>query len=160
MKPIFTLCLTFFILIAAFGQSKIYNSANQSQQKTRLHIDPNNIAIFNLDSEPWLRQRFENPKAYFLNNADIDIINKVFKQCVSKNNIDTNYFHYRKQYVPFIDKSGKRKVWINCFCEGSDDFSYWKKHIVFVDDGGRCFFNVIIDITDNTFSNLQVNGYG
>ena len=160
MKPIFTLCLTFFILIDTFGQSKIYNSANQSQQKTRLYIDPNKIAIFNLDSEPWLRQRFENPKAYFLNNADIDIINKVFKQCVSKNNIDTNYFHYRKQYVPFIDKSGKRKVWINCFCDDSDDFSYWKNHIVFVDDGGRCFFNVIIDITDNTFSNLQVNGYG
>jgi hypothetical protein len=161
MKPILTLCLTLFILSYAFGQtkSKRHNTSNQNQQIARLHIDPNKIAIFNLDSEVWLRQKFDNSKSYILNNTDIDIINRVFKQCLRENKIDTNYYHYRRQYVPFVDKAGKRMVWVNCFCEGSDDFSYWKKNIVFVDDGGSCFFNVIINLTDKTYSNLQVNSY-
>jgi hypothetical protein len=161
MKQIFLLCLTLFILNSVFAQAKYrrYHSSNQNQQKTNLQIDVNKVAIFNLNSAPWLRERFDNPKPYILNNTDIGIINKIFKGCVLKNYIDTNYFHYKKQYVPFIDKEGNRKVWINCFCEDSH-IDYWKKNIVFVDDGGRCFFNLIINITDETFSNLIINGYG
>ena len=161
MKSIFAFFFAVFISSSVLGQPKSKKPNNhQDQQKPKLRINPNKIAIFNLDSEPWLRARFDNSKPYILTNADIDRIDQIFKKCVIENNINTNYFHYRKQYVPFIDKKGKRKVWINCFCEDSYDFSYWKKNIVFVDDGGSCFFNVIINITDRTFSDLRVNGYG
>ena len=61
--------------------------------------------------------------------------------------------------MPFIDKAGQKKVWVNCFClDFHDDPTHWKKAIVLVDDGGSCYFNVIIDIGDNSFSDLEVNG--
>lgn len=154
MKSICSTSVAFFILFSAFGQ----NSSNN--HKTNPNIDTSRIAIFNLDSEPWLRSWFEHSKAYLLTNADVRAINKIFQLLVISNRIDTNYYHYKRQYVPFIDKSGKRKVWVNCFCTGSYEFKNWKKNIVLVDDGGRCYFNVILNVTDGTYSNLEFNGYG
>ena len=88
-------------------------------------------------------------------------IDQIFKKCVSENNIDTSYFHYKRQYIPFVDNAGNKKIWINCFCSDFDnDFPHWKKSIVIVSDGGSCFFNLIINLNDNSFSNLEVNGVG
>lgn len=107
-------------------------------------------------------KKLNTTKTFSLTNADIKAIDEIFKAAVSKNNLDTSYFHYKRQYVPFVDKDGQKKVWINCFCAEQDDneFVNWKKSVVIVDDGGSCFFNFIINLADKTFYNLEVNGVG
>jgi hypothetical protein len=40
-----------------------------------------------------------------------------------------------------------------------DDFDDWLNRLVFVMDGGQCFFNVWYNTTTHEFSDLQVNGF-
>ena len=163
MKKLLFLCLTFIIFNIASGQNKSQNHLNKinHSQAKRLNIDTTKIAIFNLKSGWWLNKKFDGSKYFVLTDADINTINELFKKCVNENNIDTSHFHYKRQYIPFIDKAGNKKIWVNCFCSNFDnDFPHWKKSIVIVSDGGSCFFNLIINLNENSFSNLEVNGVG
>ncbi len=63
---------------------------------------------------------------------------------------------YKRQYVPVLTKKGQKEVWINFFCETSN--KNWRKEIIHVDDGGNCYFNVIINLTTKTYHELMVNG--
>jgi len=65
---------------------------------------------------------------------------------------------YKFQYIPVITKSGEKQVWVNAFCtsHGID----WSKDIIGVDDGGNCYWNMIINLTKKTYHNFMVNGIG
>ncbi len=66
---------------------------------------------------------------------------------------------YFKQFVGITDSNGDKIIWVNCFCKAEENsFNDWKNKIVFVNDGGNCFFNVKINITKNTYFDLMVNG--
>jgi len=155
--------LTCIILNSACGQSKIVKhvSQNNASKKLALKFDTSKIAIFNLKTDWWLSEKFDGAKSFNLTGTDLEAVDEIFKKSITQNNIDTSYFHYKKQYVPFIDKDRQKKVWINCFCSDLDnEFLDWRKSIVIVSDGGSCFFNLIINLSNHSFSNLQVNGVG
>jgi len=163
MKQFLFLSSTLIIFNFTSGQNKSQSHLNttDNSQIKRLNIDTSKIAIFNLKSDRWLNKKFDSSKSFALTVADINAIDELFKKCVTENNIDTSYFHYKRQYIPFIDKKGNKKVWINCFCSDfGNDFPHWKKTIAIVSDGGSCFFNFLINLSDNSFSNLEVNGVG
>jgi hypothetical protein len=64
---------------------------------------------------------------------------------------------YGRQYL-LVQSPDKHKIaYINCFCNPGD-FPYRKKDWVSVDDGGNCFFNVKIDLTDNKIIEYSENG--
>ena len=63
---------------------------------------------------------------------------------------------YYKQILPFKSKEGKKMIWINCFCEYN---SFWKSKIITVDDGGSCYFQVLISAEEKTYSDLKINGF-
>jgi hypothetical protein len=67
-----------------------------------------------------------------------------------------DFRNYRRQYVFYYNKRGQKCVWINCFC--SSEFEGWKKYIVFVFDGGKCFFNVRINLSFKVFFDFCANG--
>jgi hypothetical protein len=155
--------LTCIVINTSCGQNKSQNHLEKkdTSQQATLNVDTSEIAIFNLKADLWLRKRFGTAKSFRLTNTDLKTIIELYKKCVHENNIDTSHFHYRRQYVPFIDTDGHRKVWINCFCSDFNfSYPFWKKSIVLVDDGGSCFFNVVINLTDNSFTNFEVNGNG
>ena len=62
---------------------------------------------------------------------------------------------YKRQFVGIRPK-GRRVIYANFFCEGSED--YWRTRPVSVDDGGDCYFQVEYDVDKRTFSELQING--
>ena len=64
---------------------------------------------------------------------------------------------YYRQYIVVQNSKGEKEVWVNCFCN-IQNVDYWKKQVVFVQDGGNCFFNVRINLTKKTFSDFIVNG--
>jgi hypothetical protein len=70
--------------------------------------------------------------------------------------IDLKKHNYRKQLVAVINDKGEREVWVNCFCNTWNN--NWKIEILFVDDGGSCYFNFKIDLTTKRYSAFRVNG--
>jgi hypothetical protein len=73
-------------------------------------------------------------------------------------NINLSSHNYRKQLVVVINKNSEKEVWVNCFC--SSDIDYWKKKLVMFEDGGPCFFNFKINLTQNRYYGFFVNSVG
>jgi hypothetical protein len=47
-----------------------------------------------------------------------------------------------------LNSKGEKEVWINCFCrDGERD---WRKNLVFVKDGGNCYFNLKVNLSRGT----------
>lgn len=67
--------------------------------------------------------------------------------------------NYKRQYFGFINQKNEKIVWINYFIS-SAEFGYWKKDVVFVNDGGCNFFNVEVNLTTKNIFNFSVNGAG
>jgi hypothetical protein len=115
-----------------------------------------------------------------LNDSDFVIIDHVLSVCINKYNREQtaeykkmirkfpengfqrkdfiiNLKMYYRQYIVVKNLKGEKEVWVNCFCT-VQNMDYWKKQVVFVDDGGNCFFNVRINLTKRTFTDFIVNG--
>jgi hypothetical protein len=67
--------------------------------------------------------------------------------------------NYKRQYVCGVDAKGDKIIWVNCFCNDCKECSsYWKKQLVFVMDGGACYFNLKINLTKKIRYDVMVNG--
>jgi len=103
-----------------------------------------------INSKDWGRGTYFKPSEAELSKADI-----IFKKCTSKNGL--LHSRYKRQYIPYLSKNGTKHIKIICFCEDFGN-NNWKKDILLVDDGGDCFFQVIINLATNTYSDLMING--
>jgi hypothetical protein len=112
MKQLLTIYLIYTVTNAACIQSKSqkYLKEEGTSQKTTLNFDTSKITIFDLKSDSWLGKRFESEKSFSLTDDDLKNIDEVFNKCIGQKKVDTSYFHYKRQYVPFIDKYGYKKV--------------------------------------------------
>lgn len=63
---------------------------------------------------------------------------------------------YKRQYFGITLEAGQPLIYANFFCV--DEFDYWLESLVFVMDGGECFFQVLYDPATAKFSRLRVNG--
>ena len=68
-----------------------------------------------------------------------------------------NLANYKRQLVAVTNAKGEKTVWINCFCR-DDNQASWRQHIVSVDDGGNCYFNIKLNLTRRTWYDMMVNG--
>ena len=76
---------------------------------------------------------------------------------------------FKRQYVAYINQEGKKMIWINGFCEvldiptemASGEFEMkpftWKEKILDVDDGGDCYWHIMINMDSKKYE-LSVNG--
>lgn len=76
---------------------------------------------------------------------------------LDKYNFVIDMHRYKRQYIAMINDKEEKVVWINCFCQVPEDFD-WHKNIVRADDGGNCYFNLLINLTTRKCSDLMVNG--
>lgn len=121
--------------------------------------DENETIQFDYSNEyQWLPK---NCKNYNLETSDKQIVSQLLEKAIKDYNLKNEkkiieIKDYKRQYIAYIDINGEKEIWINFFC---DELSYnWKKKIVQVKDGGKCYFNLKINITKKTFRNLFVNG--
>jgi hypothetical protein len=61
---------------------------------------------------------------------------------------------YLRQWAGIL-RDGRRYIYASFFCA---EFAGWQSRIVVVMDGGDCFFQVMYDVEQQTFTNLMVNG--
>ncbi len=136
----------------------------------QLLFDISRIVILPIDTVN--HRIFKNTIALQLTNPDLQTTDQLLTDCINAHNSkqdNTQRFseyidlkNYKRQYVPFTNSKGEKKVYINCFCISDyvNGFDYWKKILVEVDDGGSCFFQLTINLTTKQYEQLYTNGYG
>jgi len=169
-----------FLIFAFFA----CNHATQSAKKPLLmSIDTSKYAFIKFDtSENYLFGKYAKPA--YLSQSELNEVenlldsaihdyNRMEKKVYEKNLKDTSLYHakasdvyddritdlsdYKKQLIAVINSSGEKLVWVNCF---NNHFSapYWQKTVVFVNDGGKWFFNIKINLTHRKAYELMING--
>jgi hypothetical protein len=167
---ILTICLT------NCGQTNT-STKNQELQTDTFIIDTSVIAILPFDTaQYWV---FKDNKPTDLINIDLVKIEAILNLCINDynrvqekqlkevNNKHPKYklekkdfiidlIRYKRQYVATINSKGEKEVWVNCFCNTWD--KNWRTNLIFVFDGGNCYFNLKINLTTGQYYELMVNG--
>lgn len=166
--------IIFLLAFFACGQNKTSKGSLQLKQDSvtsqQIIFDTTKIAILPIDTIFHLV--FKDAAPLQLANEDLHSIDILLNDCIKTHNRkqdSTNEYSefidlkkYRRQYVPFIDSKGSKKVYVNCFCSHNDvpgEFDYWKKTLLIVNDGGSCFFHLTLNLTTNKYEELYTNGY-
>lgn len=173
------LILVFLILISSCKEkTKSEQNDNSSKPEALFKLDKTDYAILKI--EPKNNWIFKNGILSDLSQTELIEAEKILKKAVKENNeiqkqnlkihnekypenkwtetgyeLDLNKF--QRQYWPVINENGEKVVWINFFC--SDNESISTDTIVMVLDGGNCYFNIKINLTNKTYSELSINGY-
>jgi hypothetical protein len=175
--------LLFILLIsltACNGQPKqASHTAEKQTEIFRFQLPDSKYIILNYKSDwHWI---FKDAKPTTLSENELFEIEKIIDQAVKENNerqlkrLETHNKEYpdnkwtetgfeletkgfKRQYVPVINSDGQKVIWINFFCDdwGSEN---WKSDIMFVLDGGNCYFNLKVNLETKTYSDLSINGY-
>jgi len=174
--------LTLFILLTIFSCGQTGNRIKENKETIEtkfdsIFVDTASIAIIPFDATySWL---FEKAQPTDLNMEELKLIEKIVMDCVSKynpeqkkqfeeisnkhpnENFRLNDFvielnRYKRQYIPVINDKGEKEIWINCFCDTWN--TDWKKEIIEVMDGGNCYFQMRINLTEKKYFDFMVNG--
>ncbi len=152
-KYFFTIAPLCFLLFLSCG--KFQSSISLKSDETIIDAGKNMKWAFGNNYTSW------TPESKDIESAET-ILSKAFddqKKPTVNRLLDRKTDDYFKQFVGFVDANGDKIIWVNCFCKGEESsFKNWKNRVVFVSDGGNCFFNVKINITKNTYYDLMVNG--
>jgi hypothetical protein len=160
------------------GQRKTDNG-NVRTTQVENSIDTSLIVI--LPYETSLFWICKDCKQAELTSQDLEDVEILLKKCIDEYNLgqekqfneikskypeqkfDIKYFtidlkRYKRQYFATTNKKGDKEVWINCLCDINSWNQDWKKELLIVKDGGNCYFNLIINLSKQKYSELSVNG--
>ena len=79
------------------------------------------------------------------------------------NSITLDLSNYKRQFIPVLNVKGEKEVLVNCIClESIANLKRvkinWRKDLFKVNDGGKCHFHLIINLTTKEYRNFIVNG--
>jgi hypothetical protein len=151
---------TSLILLMSF---LFYESSGQN-----LSYDTSKIAIIPFVVKNFYGELDNSNVPSTLTQDDLSALEKIFLQSIVEHDsslngkkafyIDLDHWNYRRQYICYLNKEGEKIVYANCFCATFNPD--WHKFMVIVDDGGKCFFSVKINLTTGKYFDFFVNGYG
>lgn len=157
----FFFCL--FLLMGLFLSTRCFSQQTKEGKRNHFQYATSAYRIFKFKkSYYWVSK---NAKPTTLSHPEIKLLDKLLNLAIKEynKNISNNMFSikplivYKRQIVPIINNKGEKEVWINCLCDRRDNT--WKNQIIIVMDGGNCYFNLKINLTKKTFSQIAVNGY-
>ena len=156
-----------FIIINILSLFLTINTFAQNQ-------DDKLAIIKNKDYIEWLTSKdFE---IWYPNSSELVQIEEILLQAIrddkfnflkTKRIVELKKKYYR-QYLCYTNESGEKIVYINSMCELFTDYDKdnkpikfdWKTKMVDVSDGGECYWNIKINLTNKTYFDLIINGYG
>ena len=140
------------------------------------HIDKSRYVILPYNkSDYYVAGRFTtNSVKAKLTEKEINEIEPLLYQCVKEYNDKQEQVHiespeakrkrfmidissYKFQFIAARTPKGDKIVWVNCSCAS---FDYWEKQVIRINDGGNCFFNLMIDVTKGFYYDFSVNANG
>lgn len=149
------------------GTSKQSNIDISKNDSVRYEVDTFRIAILPLEQIS-VFQIFKDVASAKLVLKEYEEVDNLLKSCITDYNkgqqseFKINLSNYYRQYIVVTNSEGEKEVWINCFCDNfynDADYLDWKKYVVFMLDGGKCFFNLKINLAKRQYYDLRVNGY-
>lgn len=169
------LSIVLVISIATYGCSR-QTDHGTADSVSSAPFDTSTIAIIPYDSIKHLQ--FIEGRQAVVTKAEVAELNNLFSRCVSGFNVgaEKNYIEdkkkfpgdqlkkdsyvlaidrYKRQYIAVINEKGEKVVWINCYCSNEAHVS---KDVEIVLDGGNCYFNLKVNLTDKKCSEFSVNG--
>ncbi len=177
MKTLILIVLILFI--SCNGVEK--NPKVKSNEKTQTEFKLPKFEYVILHSNESRNRVFKNAKQTDLTQTELIKIERILITAVKENNenqkkelkthnkkhpknkwtitgFELSLEGKKRQYIPVINEVGEKVVWINLFCDdwGSEN---WKSEIMMVNDGGNCYFNLKINLSKGTYSELFINGY-
>lgn len=168
MRILSVVCL--LLPLMYFGQTGKSNHDNTPQHRKLVQVrfspDTNIITILSNKGIAFFSLDEKRPDS--LTTEDLrsieNLLNKtvaVYNKGLDSNRLYSGYIRltrYKRQYIPYINAKGERKVFVNCFCTGLNSFPDWKTKLVVVEDGGRCFFNATLNLSAHAAGPVLVNG--
>jgi hypothetical protein len=175
-KELIILNIALTICLTSCGQTQSENKNQERQTKNNV-VDTSIIAVLPFDTtHHWI---FKDSKPTNLTNDDLQKIETILIKCINdynpdqekqfkeindkhpeyklnKKNFIIELARYKRQYIATTNSKGEKEVWVNCFCDTWD--TDWKRSLIFVHDGGNCYFNLKINLTTGTYYELMVNG--
>jgi hypothetical protein len=109
-----------------------YKAATLSEQEI---IKVENLLIQSI--EIWNR---EKEKEFINDHSNFE---------TKKNQILINLKEYKRQYTPVVNKKNEKEVLIYCACNG---------YFGLVQDGGKCYFKLKVNLTKMTYTKIRING--
>lgn len=167
--------VTLAIFVSSYSTTK--EMVEKEQIKVSVTVDTSIIAILPYNnSKHWI---FKEAKPTELSNEDFQKIETILTKCITEYNeklnkeyekdkkihpevkLDLNIYlidltRYKRQYIEVINTKGQKEVWVNCFCNTRK--RNWKKDIIFVNDGGNCYFKLKINLSTGQYYDFIVNG--
>ena len=160
-------------------------SCKNSNEKTESASAPKQIKtatdqkieiLLDSDYNKWLEKNY-GFKTWTPSNKDLNIVQEILDESIDNNEFDflekptkQKVEKYYRQYIPYINENGERIIEINAFCEilenppnpknGINKWTKmnWKKEYVMVEDGGDCYWRIIINLDTKQYKDLMVNG--
>ncbi len=154
-----TYSLTIFLALLSFS---FPNERGRYCMKKLQIIDTSQYAVVNYDEAYKI---FNNATPSTLSPNEIDTVFNLLNMGILKHNnsIKKNDLRIRKlkqykiQLVPVLNSNGEKEVWVNGLCEVNGNA--WKHEIIYVFDGGNCFFNAKINLTTKKVYEIGIHGF-
>ena len=152
------LLLTFQLVLVSIGTSQ--NSDKKKTSKlfqSAVFYSPQNFdLVFNKRYKPRRLTQWQLVTIKSFIEAVSDSLGfSLTSKNINSGKIDT--LKHKFQIVPATNSKGETIVWINAICDTNKD---WRQRLLFVDDGGSCYYNYKINLKKKAIINLQVNGNG
>jgi hypothetical protein len=173
MKNVILVCVA-LLLMSCHPEEKKEKATGIETDTVKLPLE---YAFIKPDSSQ-LEHRFTDyDKQIALTEQDLKQIEKIIQKAYieeakNRESIRVKPSHLllvKRQYISYLNKYGERIVWVNAFCKvpdiliedslGGAKFQPmdWRKETVLIDDGGSCFWNILINL-DTGQSELIFNG--
>lgn len=158
LRPLSILFFGFQILTFSklFSQSSIPNGIRKSF-KTALFYSSSDIYL-TLDKS--YKPNVLNQKQLLIIDSIIQRVSDSLNLLITSTNIDTRKVDTLKhvfQIVSGKDKNDQKVIWVNAICNPAKD---WNKRLMFVEDGGSCYYTFKINLNKVKYYNLQINASG
>lgn len=114
-----------------------------------------NYAVFNYEKKE--RENDENLNID-LNEQDIYEIENLLKPEFKKKKNLNEYDKYLKQLVGYKKANGEKYVSIKCFCESRYILDNFRKHVIEMNDGGKCNIFIMLNLTKKKIEIFNVAG--
>ena len=140
-------------------QQKTNEKINVENTQEQFHLPNSEYVILTHQQEWFWVFRDRNSSEITpskLSESELITIEKILTIAI-KTDIEINLTDYKRQYVPIINTQGEKEVWVNFFCE-SFAADKWRTKTVQVEDGGKCYFNIKINLNTKEYYDLDING--
>lgn len=99
-----------------------------------------------------------------LTKDQLDIVQSIIKEVSdslhflnTSTNVNTGIVDTLKhsfQIVSAINNRGRVYLWINAICDPDKD---WRHRLIFVDDGGSCYYRLKINLKTKQYFDIEIN---